>query len=97
MPPLIMGRDTPLKYCFEKSEKYTDGYNMATELRSMVDTDADVAKVIEVAKGLGANARIERIEFSRSHGEAAVIVSDPLFSYSDPYSIEVLLLGDNGP
>src|SRR6266705_4920525 len=28
MPPLIMGRDTPLRACFEPSEKYVDGYKM---------------------------------------------------------------------
>ena len=39
MPPLVMGRDTPLKYCFEESEKYADGYKAAAELRAMVDTD----------------------------------------------------------
>ena len=26
MPPLVMGRDTPLKYCFEQNPKYADGY-----------------------------------------------------------------------
>ncbi len=76
MPPLIMGRDTPLKYCFEKSEKYADGYNMATELRSMVDTDADVAKVIEVAKGLEGLRRSDGI-----HAAAVVITKDPLTTY----------------
>ena len=33
MPPLVMGRDTPLKYCFEVSPKYADGYKAAAELR----------------------------------------------------------------
>ena len=70
---------------------------IAQDLLLKMLTQGEVFPALEVAKGLGANARIERIEFSRSHGEAAVIVSDPLFSYSDPYSIEVLLLGDNGP
>ena len=30
MPPLVMGRDTPLKYCFEQSQKYADGYKAAS-------------------------------------------------------------------
>ena len=34
MPPLIMGRDTPLHACFEKQDKYADGYKMASELRA---------------------------------------------------------------
>ena len=42
MPPLVMGRDTPLRYCFEPSEKYADGYKAAADLRAMYDADADV-------------------------------------------------------
>ena len=30
MPPLVMGRDTPLKYCFEQIPKYADGYKAAS-------------------------------------------------------------------
>ncbi len=76
MPPLIMGRDTPLKYCFEESEKYADGYKMATELRTMVDTEEDVAKVIEVARGLEGLRRSDGI-----HAAAVVITKDPLTEY----------------
>ena len=76
MPPLIMGRDTPLKYCFEESEKYADGYKMATELRAMVDTEEDVAKVIEVARGLEGLRRSDGI-----HAAAVVITKDPLTDY----------------
>ena len=39
MPPLVMGRDTPLKYCFEENEKYADGYKAASELRAMYESD----------------------------------------------------------
>ncbi len=76
MPPLIMGRDTPLKYCFEKTEKYKDGYAMATELRAMTETDPDVSKVIEVAKGLEGLRRSDGI-----HAAAVVITKDPLTTY----------------
>ena len=41
MPPLIMGRDTPLHACLEEQEKYVDGYKMATDLRTMYETDDD--------------------------------------------------------
>ena len=41
MPPLIMGRDTPLHACFEQNDKYADGYKMATELRALYDDDPD--------------------------------------------------------
>ncbi len=76
MPPLIMGRDTPLKYCLEPNPKYEDGYKMAAELRSMVDTDADVAKVVDVARGLEGMRRQDGI-----HAAAVVITKDPLTTY----------------
>ncbi len=76
MPPLIMGRDTPLKYCFEESEKYIDGYKMAAELRSMVEGEPDVAKVVDVAMGLEGLRRQDGI-----HAAAVVITKDPLTTY----------------
>ncbi len=76
MPPLVMGRDTPLKYCFEESEKYADGYKMAGELRSMVDTDEDMAKVIHVARGLEGLRRSDGI-----HAAAVVITKESLTTY----------------
>ena len=36
MPPLVMGRDTPLYACLEQHPKYEDGYKMAAELRADV-------------------------------------------------------------
>ncbi len=76
MPPLIMGRDTPLKYCFEADDKHLDGYNSAAELREMVDTDPDTARVVEVAKGLEGLRRQDGI-----HAAAVVITKDPLTEY----------------
>ncbi len=76
MPPLIMGRDTPLKYCFEESEKYKDGYNMAGSLRAMVESEPDVAKVMDVAMGLEGLRRNDGI-----HAAAVVITKDPLTDY----------------
>ncbi|MEM8707632.1 MAG: DNA polymerase III subunit alpha, partial [Actinomycetota bacterium] len=76
MPPLIMGRDTPLKYCFEEHPKYIDGYKSAGELRDMVNTDADVARVVDVAKGLEGLRRQDGI-----HAAAVVITNDPLTEY----------------
>ena len=32
MPPLIMGRDTPLAACLEETEQHADGFKMATDL-----------------------------------------------------------------
>ena len=36
MPPLVMGRDTPLRACLEKTEGHEDGYATAGELRTHV-------------------------------------------------------------
>ena len=76
MPPLVMGRDTPLKYCFEQHPKYADGYKAAAELRAMYDTDPDVKKVVDVAKGLEGLKRSDGI-----HAAAVVITKEPLTEY----------------
>ena len=76
MPPLILGRDTPLQYCFEDSETYRDGYVAAAELRQMYDTDTDVAKVVDVARGLEGMRRQDGI-----HAAAVVITPEPLTEY----------------
>src|SRR5581483_6734259 len=44
MPPLIMGRDTPLYACFERKDKFEDGYKMAGELRDLYEADPDVKR-----------------------------------------------------
>ena len=76
MPPLVMGRDTPLKYCFEQNPKYADGYKAASELRAMVEADPDVKRVVDVAKGLEGLKRSDGI-----HAAAVVITKDPLTNY----------------
>jgi DNA polymerase-3 subunit alpha len=76
MPPLLMGRDTPLWACLEQSPRYSDGYKQAAELRDMCAMDPDVAKVVEVAKGLEGLRRQDGI-----HAAAVVISADPLTDY----------------
>ena len=76
MPPLVMGRDTPLKYCFEQDPKYADGYKAAADLRAMYDTDPDIKRVIDVAKGLEGLKRSDGI-----HAAAVVITKEPLTTY----------------
>src|SRR6478672_13873644 len=76
MPPLVMGRDTPLKYCFEQIPKYNDGYKAAAELRAMCDADPDVKRVVDVAKGLEGLKRSDGI-----HAAAVVITKEPLTAY----------------
>ena len=53
MPPLLMGRDTPLAACLDRTEGHEDGFAAAGELRTMYETDAEAKRVIDVAKGLG--------------------------------------------
>ena len=76
MPPLVMGRDTPLWACFDQEEQYVDGYKAAAELRQMYDTDPDVKRVVDVAKGLEGLRRQDSI-----HAAAVVITRDPLTEY----------------
>ncbi len=76
MPPLVMGRDTPLKYCFEQHPKYDDGYKAAADLRAMYDADPDVKKVVDVARGLEGLKRSDGI-----HAAAVVITQEPVTEY----------------
>ncbi|HLM18902.1 MAG TPA: DNA polymerase III subunit alpha, partial [Acidimicrobiia bacterium] len=76
MPPLIMGRDTPLRACFEKVTGHEDGYKMATELRTLYESDPDAKRVIDVARGLEGLRRQDGI-----HAAAVVITRDPLTEY----------------
>jgi DNA polymerase-3 subunit alpha len=76
MPPLIMGRDTPLYACLEEHPKYVDGFKMATEIREMYTTDPVSKEVIDVAKGLEGLRRSDGI-----HAAAVVITKEPLTTY----------------
>ncbi|HEU5308881.1 MAG TPA: DNA polymerase III subunit alpha [Acidimicrobiia bacterium] len=76
MPPLIMGRDTPLRACFEKVNGHEDGYKMAAELRTLYEADPDAKRVIDVARGLEGLRRQDGI-----HAAAVVITRDPLTEY----------------
>ncbi len=76
MPPLVMGRDTPLRACLDKEEKFEDGYANATALREMYAADPDARKVIDVARGLEGLRRQDGI-----HAAAVVITHEPLSEY----------------
>ncbi|HEX4978833.1 MAG TPA: DNA polymerase III subunit alpha [Acidimicrobiales bacterium] len=76
MPPLVMGRDTPLYACFDKHPKFEDGYKAAQELRDMYATDNEVKAVVDVAKGLEGLRRQDGI-----HAAAVVITRNPLTDY----------------
>jgi DNA polymerase-3 subunit alpha len=78
MPPLVMGRDTPLWACIAESPPagYEDGWKVAAELRTMVAEEPDVEKVTSVAAGLEGLRRQDGI-----HAAAVVITKDPLTEY----------------
>jgi len=76
MPPLVMGRDTPLWACLERSEAYEEGYKVAAGLREMYETDPDVRRVVDVARGLEGLRRQDGI-----HAAAVVISHEPLTEY----------------
>src|SRR5882757_5833524 len=76
MPPLVMGRDTPLRACLEEDPKYVDGYKMAAELRDLCAIDTDAHRVVEVARGLEGLRRQDGI-----HAAAVVITRDPITDY----------------
>jgi DNA polymerase-3 subunit alpha len=78
MPPLIMGRDTPLWAAMADAAppKFEDGWKMATDLRDMYTADPDAQRVIDVAKGLEGLRRQDGI-----HAAAVVITKEPLTDY----------------
>ena len=76
MPPLVMGRDTPLYACLEPHPKFEDGYKTAAELRELYEADPDVRKVVDVARGLEGLRRQDGI-----HAAAVVITNEPLTEY----------------
>ena len=76
MPPLVMGRDTPLHACLTKTDGHEEGYAAAAELRAMRDEDPDAKEVIDVALGLEGLRRQDGI-----HAAAVVISRDPLTDY----------------
>ncbi|MDP6964765.1 MAG: DNA polymerase III subunit alpha [Acidimicrobiales bacterium] len=76
MPPLVLGRGTPISACMEEVEGYSDGYKMAADLRSMYSADPDVKQIVDVARGLEGLRRQDGI-----HAAAVVITKDPLTDY----------------
>ena len=76
MPPLIMGRDTPLRACFDVVPGHEEGYKMASELRTLYESDPDAARVLDVARGLEGLRRQDGI-----HAAAVVITREPLTEY----------------
>jgi DNA polymerase-3 subunit alpha len=76
MPPMIMGRSTPLHACFEKDPEYADQYEQAVTLRDLYKSDNDYKKIVDVAMGLEDLRRSDGI-----HAAAVVMTKEPLTEY----------------
>jgi len=76
MPPLVMGRDTPLYACLDEHEKFADGYRMAADLRALYQGDDEVRRIVDVARGLEGLRRQDSV-----HAAAVVIAPKPLTEY----------------
>jgi len=76
MPPVVMGRSTPLQACLEPTEEHMDGYRSSAELRALYDNDPIARQIIDVAKGLEGLRRQDGI-----HAAAVVITNEPLTEY----------------
>ncbi|MGS0687245.1 DNA polymerase III subunit alpha [Nakamurella sp. GG22] len=70
MPAPVMGKDVSLAKMFEPSDPR---YNEAGEFRALVDTDPDVRKVVETARGLEGLKRQWGV-----HAAGVIMSSEPL-------------------
>ena len=70
LPPDIMGKGVPLTDLFNKENKR---YGDAAEFRALHDSDADVRKIYETAKGLEGQIRQTGV-----HAAGVIMSSDPL-------------------
>ena len=70
MPPPVLGKDIPLAGVFDPQHPR---YGEAVELRTMVETEPDVAKVIEVARGLEGLVRQTGV-----HAAGVIMSAEPL-------------------
>ncbi len=73
MPPAVMGKDIPLYGVFDPSHPR---YGEAAELRTLRDTEPDVAKVIEVARGLEGLVRQTGV-----HAAGVIMSAEPLIDH----------------
>ena len=70
MPPPVMGKDVPLAKIFDPAH---DRYSEGNEFRTLVSTDAEVNKVVELAKGLEGLKRQPGV-----HAAGVIMSSEPL-------------------
>ena len=73
MPPSVMGKDIPLTGVFDSAHKR---YSEAGELRSLYESDPDVRKVVDTAKGLENLKRQWGV-----HAAGVIMSSEPLIDH----------------
>src|SRR6266511_1996001 len=70
MPPTVMGKDIPLSGIFDPQHKR---YSEATEFRQLYESDADVRKIVDTARGLENLKRQWGV-----HAAGVIMSSEPL-------------------
>ena len=70
MPPSVMGKDIPLSGVFDPKH---DRYGEAAEFRSLYESDADVKKVVDTARGLEGLKRQPGV-----HAAGVILCREPL-------------------
>ena len=70
MPPAVMGKDIPLS---ATSDTTHPRYSETTELRTLLETDPDVAKIFDTARGLEGLIRQAGV-----HAAGVILSSEPL-------------------
>ena len=73
MPPAVMGKDVPLSGIFDPQHKR---YSEAGEFRSLYESDAEVRKVVDTAKGLENLKRQWGV-----HAAGVIMSSEPLLDH----------------
>jgi DNA polymerase-3 subunit alpha len=73
MPAAVMGKDIPLSGVFDPQHPR---YGEAGELRAMIDSEPDVARVLEVARGLEGLVRQTGV-----HAAGVIMSSEPLIDH----------------
>ncbi|OHV45299.1 DNA polymerase III subunit alpha [Pseudofrankia sp. BMG5.36] len=73
MPPMVMGKDIPLSGIFDPNHQR---YSEAGEIRSLYESDADVRKVIDTAKGLEGLIRQAGV-----HAAGVIMSAEPIIDH----------------
>ncbi|GAA3302845.1 DNA polymerase III subunit alpha [Dactylosporangium vinaceum] len=73
MPPAVMGKDIPLSGIFDPNHPR---YSEAVEFRTLYDSDPDVKKVVETAKGLEGLIRQTGV-----HAAGVIMSAEPLIDH----------------